>query len=100
MNLRRPIFRFLLVSVVTCLSVGVEAQTVLTRVRNTTLRLPAEAPTRGYLLTNALGTLRFANPTMLGAPPGETNRLFVLERGGRVIVITNLAAPKIGRAHV
>ena len=29
----------------------------------------------------------------ISTPPGETNRVFILEKHGRVIVITNLAAP-------
>ena len=29
----------------------------------------------------------------MAAPPGETNRLFVVERAGRIIVITNLVVP-------
>src|SRR6185369_10532070 len=69
------------------------SSSLLLREANTTLRLPEEAPRHGYVLTNILGSLTFTNPTMLAVPAGETNRLFVLERGGRVIVITNLAQP-------
>ena len=32
-------------------------------------------------------------PVCIASPPGETNRLFVCEHGGNIIVITNLAAP-------
>src|SRR6185503_64840 len=35
----------------------------------------------------------FANPICIASPPGETNRLFVCEHGGNIVVITNLAAP-------
>src|SRR5262245_11207013 len=100
MNLQRPLLHVLRFQLVTVVAGGIfladlnaETQPVLTRVPNTTLSLPAEPPTHGYSLTNAFGTLRFTNPTMAATPPGETNRLFVLERGGRIIVITNLAAP-------
>jgi glucose/arabinose dehydrogenase len=67
---------------------------VLTRVANTSLAaMPAAPPVFGYTYTNALPGLTFANPVCLATPPGETNRLFVLEKSGRIIVITNLAAP-------
>jgi glucose/arabinose dehydrogenase len=35
----------------------------------------------------------FASPICIASPPGETNRLFVCEHGGTIVVITNLAAP-------
>ena len=58
-----------------------------------TLRMPSEPPRFGYGLTPAFPGASFSAPIALTAPAGETNRLFVLERGGRVTVITNLAAP-------
>jgi uncharacterized repeat protein (TIGR03806 family) len=63
------------------------------RVGNTTLRLPSTPPGYGYVLTNAFGNLSFVNPTAIVSPPGETNRVFVVEQAGRVAVITNLTAP-------
>ena len=63
------------------------------RVPNTTLQFPPSLPVFGYYTTNAFGALTFTNPVCLRTPPGETNRLFVLEKRGRVTVITNLAAP-------
>ena len=36
---------------------------------------------------HAIGT--FANPTFLTAPPGDTGRLFVTERAGRILVLKN-----------
>lgn len=63
------------------------------RVSNTSLRLPSTPPTYSYALTNAFGDLTFANPVCITAPPGEINRLFIVEQAGRVAVITNLAAP-------
>ncbi len=47
----------------------------------------------GYAPTNAFPSLVFSNPTCITSPPGENNRLFVVEKHGRIIVITNLAAP-------
>ncbi len=63
------------------------------RVGNSTLRLPSNPPSYGYQLTNAFGNLTFLNPTAIVSPPGETNRIFVVEQAGRVAVITNMTAP-------
>lgn len=63
------------------------------RVPNTTLRLPLNPPSFGYTTTNAFGNLTFSRPVGLVTPPGETNRMFVVEQSGRISVITNLAAP-------
>jgi len=46
-----------------------------------------------YFPTNAFPGLVFSNPVCLTAPPGETNRLFIVEKHGRIVVITNLARP-------
>ena len=62
---------------------------------NTTLTLP-QNPQSGalsYRLADALGGLTFNKPVGFAVEPGETNRLFVIERAGRIIVITNLANP-------
>jgi hypothetical protein len=63
------------------------------RVGNTSLRMPSSLPVFGYVTTNAFGALTFADPVSVKAPPGETNRLFVVEQNGIISVITNLAAP-------
>jgi glucose/arabinose dehydrogenase/mono/diheme cytochrome c family protein len=63
------------------------------RVGNTTLRMPPTPPSSIVVTTNAFPTLTITAPICFATPPGETNRLFVLERAGRVIVITNLALP-------
>lgn len=47
----------------------------------------------GYASTNAFGTLTFVNPVAIASPPGETNRVFIVEKNGTIQVITNLAAP-------
>ncbi|HXC34668.1 MAG TPA: PQQ-dependent sugar dehydrogenase [Candidatus Acidoferrales bacterium] len=46
-----------------------------------------------YYPTNAFPGLIFSNPICITSPPGESNRLFVLEKHGRIIVITNLMNP-------
>jgi glucose/arabinose dehydrogenase/mono/diheme cytochrome c family protein len=72
----------------------------LQRVKNTTLtNFPPVAPSQGYALVNIFPpSLALTNPVCIKSPPGETNRLFILERGindsiGKIIVITNLANP-------
>lgn len=62
------------------------------RRQNTTLKMPMEPGGLGYQFVDALN-MQFDAPVALATPPGETNRLFVVELGGRVIVVTNLAAP-------
>jgi uncharacterized repeat protein (TIGR03806 family) len=63
------------------------------RVPNTTLRFPLAPPKLGYSLVDAFPGVRFNEPVGFATPPGETNRLFILEKAGNVVVITNLAAP-------
>ena len=65
----------------------------LVRVPNTTLTMPPTPPIYGYTTTDAFPDLTFQDPVCIASPPGETNRLFVLERPGRIQVITNLANP-------
>ncbi|MCI0745912.1 MAG: PQQ-dependent sugar dehydrogenase, partial [Verrucomicrobia subdivision 3 bacterium] len=63
------------------------------RVANTTLRMPGSLPVTGYGVSNAFPGVIFQQPIAFASPPGETNRLFILEREGRVTVITNIASP-------
>ena len=63
---------------------------------NTTLRMPVEsAASRPDLFrtVEAWNGLVFDKPVAISSPPGDSNRLFVVERPGRVRVITNLANP-------
>ena len=73
-------------------SIPVSADT-LTRAENTSLNLPAATPTEGsYSVVNAFGALTFSSPMAVRTPPGETNHVYVVERGGkvqRVNLITN-----------
>ncbi|MGV3661723.1 MAG: PQQ-dependent sugar dehydrogenase [Prosthecobacter sp.] len=77
----------------------------LVRQANTTLNLPAELPvTTSYNTANAITGQTFIDPICTAFPPGETNRLYVLERGtdgvrnnvaydniGRVVLVTALS---------
>jgi glucose/arabinose dehydrogenase len=49
-----------------------------------------------FLWTNTVafpGLPSFSAPVCIASPPGETNRLFICEHVGNIIVVTNLAAP-------
>lgn len=49
-----------------------------------------------YTWTNVLAfpsLPSFAVPVCITSPPGETNRLFIVEHSGDIVVVTNLAAP-------
>lgn len=63
------------------------------RKANTTLAMPLVPGRFGYTHEEAFPGLTFTNAVALASPPGETNRLFVVEKQGRIVVITNLAAP-------
>lgn len=77
------------------LAAGALAQSpvLLERKANRTLKIPETPPSGGFLTETAFGSLRFTDPVVITAPPGETNRLFVVEQVGRIIVITNLVNP-------
>ncbi|MBI2946695.1 MAG: PQQ-dependent sugar dehydrogenase [Verrucomicrobia bacterium] len=79
-----------------CLGVATGfAQSVvpLRRDANVTLRMPEKPPVFGFTTARAFGSLRFTDPMAMVTPPGETNRLFVVEQRGRIAVVTNLLAP-------
>lgn len=64
------------------------------RLPATTLQLPANAPTR---VVEAFPGLTFGAPTSMESPPGETNRLYVTEKAGRIFVVTNLTEGSVGK---
>lgn len=55
--------------------------------------LPTVEPVEGFGLVEPFPGLMFEEPVGMASPPGMTNQLFVVERRGRIQVITNLAAP-------
>jgi hypothetical protein len=57
------------------------------------LNLPLSQPVLGYGFTNAFPGLRFDRPVVIASPPGETNRLFIAEKGGRIMVLADLSHP-------
>ncbi len=61
----------------------------LVRQANSTLTLPANAPTSAFVLQDAFA-LTFSAPIAIATPPGETNRLFVVERPGTIQIVSSL----------
>ena len=61
----------------------------LTRTAATSLALPATPPSLGYTTQRTLGTLSFNQPLAIVAASGETDRLFVVEKPGRILVVRN-----------
>jgi uncharacterized repeat protein (TIGR03806 family) len=55
--------------------------------------MPVGPPPQQISLVDAFPGRTFALPLGLTTPPGETNRLFVIEKGGDIEVIPNLTAP-------
>jgi uncharacterized repeat protein (TIGR03806 family) len=70
-----------------------QAADPLKRVPNTTLQLPPVPPQFGYTVSDAFPTVSLDQPVGIASPPGETNRLFIVEKTGNIVVITNLASP-------
>jgi uncharacterized repeat protein (TIGR03806 family) len=79
---------------------GISAATTVTvnfttnlRLTNSLLNVPSTPPATAYQLVNAFPSVSFTQPVCLRTPPGETNRLFVCQKGGLLRVIPNQAAP-------
>jgi uncharacterized repeat protein (TIGR03806 family) len=64
----------------------------LTRVTASSLRLPLTAALQGYTTARAYPNLSFTQPVALVSPPGDTRRLFVVEKTGRIWVIPDVTA--------
>jgi uncharacterized repeat protein (TIGR03806 family) len=76
------------------------SQAQLTRQANTTLTLPANLPSpTGYSTSNAFGTLTFSSPICIVTPPGETNRVFIVEKGGTIQIVENITTTPTKRSQ-
>jgi glucose/arabinose dehydrogenase len=53
----------------------------------------AESAALPYVVSPALESIVFAQPLAIVTPPGETNRLFIVEKTGRIVVVPDLARP-------
>ncbi|MDC0325301.1 PQQ-dependent sugar dehydrogenase [bacterium] len=58
------------------------------RVANKTLNLPDQPPVAAYTLENAFPDLRFSNPVAIVQMPGLKDRVFVVEKAGRIRMVT------------
>ena len=59
------------------------------------LAFPLQPGSFGYTFENAFPNLTFPSPVVITAPPGETNRLFIVEQAGRIRVIPDLRTPSL-----
>lgn len=59
---------------------------------NSTLNFPAVAPTGGYQFIDAFPGLTFSQATGLEVRPGDSQRLFVGQRGGQIWLIPDVTA--------
>lgn len=60
------------------------------------LKLPPGLPsTSGYALEDALPGLTFTQPLAIASAPGEKDRLFIVEKGGQIQVITGYPAKPV-----
>lgn len=55
--------------------------------------MPSDPPPQTISLENAFPGLTFSQPLGLASIPGDTNRLFILEKTGDIVMIPDLSAP-------
>ncbi|RYD48077.1 MAG: hypothetical protein EOP85_04285, partial [Verrucomicrobiaceae bacterium] len=67
------------------------------RIPNTTVEMPPEAPPANYSVVNAFPGVVFTNPATMESPRGDTKRLFVGERSGRIYVIPDVTTTPAAR---
>ncbi len=64
-----------------------------TRVETLNLNLPLQPASVSYSLPDAFPGLTFNRPVCLSSAPNDTDRLFVCERTGKIIVIPDVTSP-------
>ncbi len=64
----------------------------ISRLAATSLQLPATPPASTYSTARVFSPLAFTQPVALVTPPGDTRRLFVVEKIGRIWVIPDVTA--------
>lgn len=62
------------------------------RLPATTVFMPPAPPSAAYHVLDAFPGVTFSAPTSMESPPGDTNRIFVAERGGAIYFIPNIRA--------
>jgi glucose/arabinose dehydrogenase/mono/diheme cytochrome c family protein len=76
-----------------CSSASESVAGPLVRVAAQSLKLPSSSPAYEYRAESALGGITFLEPTQVVFAPGETGRVFVVEREGRVAVVPDKSKP-------
>ncbi len=72
---------------------GEEIGTSLKRVRAASVRMPPEPALDPYLAQLAFGYMPAYSVVAMASPPGETNRLFLVNQYGLIMVVANLSKP-------
>lgn len=85
---RSPIVAFLLPSLLGAL----HGDPLPLRQPNPGLNVPASPPATSLQLVDAFPGLSFTEPVCLASPPGDTQRLFVCEQGGKIWMIPDVTA--------
>ncbi len=73
---------------ITFLNFAILDGAVLQRVPNTTITVPSAPPVYGYSFQTVPFTGVVA-PVAITSPPGETNRVFLVQQGGKIMVCTH-----------
>ncbi len=72
-----------------------EPESGLVRVSNARLNLPLSPQLYDYHAVDLFPGISFERPVRVRTPAGEQDRLFVVEQGGRILVIPDLARPRV-----
>lgn len=67
--------------------------TALDRVPNTTLQMPNGLPDAAYTVEDAFAGMTFRQPVGIVTAPGDNDRVFILEKEGRIQLVSNLSSP-------
>lgn len=62
------------------------------RIPNATLKVPADPPRLGFVALDAFPGVTFINPTAIAKVAGDTKRLFIGERNGKIWLIPDVTA--------
>lgn len=68
------------------------------RIASPAIQVPATPPPSAVQLNLAFGGTAFTDPVCIASPPGDTQRVFVCQKGGLLRVVTNLATGAGGAA--
>ena len=64
-----------------------------TRVPLTASRMPSEEPAQDIASVDAFPGITFSQPLALANPPGESDRLFIVEKTGSIRILSDLSNP-------